>query len=106
MRPTARDYCVLKAKQSGFYATPLDTLLQYFGCESLILSGMSAQQCILLTGCDAYVRDYQLWIPMDCIESPSKTEERFARYFIRTVLKADLSVSIHARLQRKPNAAG
>ena len=106
LRPTARDYCVLKAKHSGFFATPLDTLLQYFGCERLILTGMSAQQCILLTGCDAYVRDYRLWIPLDCIGALSRTEERLSRYFFRTVLKADLTASKRARLKRKLKMAG
>jgi nicotinamidase-related amidase len=93
LRPRPVDYCVLKPKHSGFFATPLDTLLQYFGAETLILTGMAAQQCVLLTACDAYVRDYRLWIPRDCIGALTTAEERFASYFLHTVLRADLAPS-------------
>jgi hypothetical protein len=52
------------------------------------------------------VRDYRLWIPLDCIGALSRAEKRFARYFFRTVLKADLTASRQARVHRNLSIAG
>jgi nicotinamidase-related amidase len=65
--PCEADYFVLKPRHSAFYATPLDTLLQYMGVEKVILTGISSNSCILLTASDAYVRNYKLFIPSDCV---------------------------------------
>jgi nicotinamidase-related amidase len=35
--PEPNDYCVLKPKHSGFFATPLDTILRFLGAKRLIL---------------------------------------------------------------------
>lgn len=74
--PDADDYLVLKPKHSAFYATPLDTLLQYIGVESLILTGISSNSCIMLTASDAYVRDYKLFIPSDCVAGQNAEQYR------------------------------
>src|SRR5690348_16726138 len=40
LRPDKDDYFVLKPKHSGFYSTTLDTLLEYLGTKTVILTGM------------------------------------------------------------------
>ena len=37
------DYFVLKPKHSGFFSTTLDTLLEYLGAKTLILTGLTAR---------------------------------------------------------------
>lgn len=74
--PDSEDYLVLKPKHSAFYATPLDTLLQYIGVETLIVTGISSNSCILLTASDAYVRDYKLFIPTDCVAGQNAEQHR------------------------------
>ena len=96
--PGDADYIVLKAKHSGFFATPLEALLQYIGAKRLILAGTASQQCILLTACDAYVRDFGLIIPRDCTVSLDRQEQRFTGYFFKKVLKADTGKSRSLRL--------
>src|SRR4051794_4033052 len=39
--PAANDYVVLKPKHSGFYSTPLDTLLTYLRTRRVIITGMT-----------------------------------------------------------------
>jgi isochorismate hydrolase len=39
--PSADDYCILKPKHSGFFATPLDTIIKYLGAKRLIITGGS-----------------------------------------------------------------
>jgi len=98
--PAEDDYGILKPKHSGFYATALDTLLQYIGAEKLIITGVSANQCVLFTANDAYVRDYQLCIPRDCIASPTSDGTRFSLRYFTAMLGADVRPSARVRLRR------
>ncbi len=93
LRPRAIDYCILKPKHSGFYATPLGTLLEHLGTRRLILTGISSHQCVLFTANDAYVRDFKLVVPPDCIAAENSTMERLARQYFRSVLGASLTQS-------------
>ena len=101
LAPDKDDYCILKPKHSGFFATPLDTLLQHIGAKRLILTGVSSNQCVLFTANDAYVRDLSLSIPRDCISAPSRRDTRFAIEYFSTVLGADLTRSTALKLRRR-----
>ena len=88
LKPSPEDYFVLKPKHSGFYSTTLDLLLKHLGAETLILAGFTADICILFTANDAYMRDYRLVIPADCVASQDETENQRALKFMERVLKA------------------
>jgi nicotinamidase-related amidase len=49
LRPTARDYFVLKPKHSGFFDTTLDTLLDTLRIRRVILTGIAGNICVLFT---------------------------------------------------------
>ena len=49
LRPADDDYFVLKPKHSGFFDTTLDTLLDYLGAATLILTGVAGNICVLFT---------------------------------------------------------
>jgi len=83
------DYFVLKPKHSGFFSSTLDVLLEYLKCETLILTGLTADICILFTANDAYVRDFNLVIPADCVASVELEENEHALKYMERVLKAD-----------------
>ena len=93
LKPAPDDYFVLKPKHSGFYSTTLDLLLKHLGVESLILTGFTADICILFTANDAYMRDYRLLIPSDCVASQDEKENQRALKFMQRVLKADIRSS-------------
>src|SRR4051794_40781783 len=78
LRPDKDDYFVLKPKHSGFYSTALDTLLDYLGTKVIILTGMAANICVLFTANDAYVRDFHLVVPSDCVASNTDAENQYA----------------------------
>ena len=50
LRPTARDYFVLKPKHSGFFDTTLDTLLEALRIRSVILTGIAGQYLCAVHG--------------------------------------------------------
>jgi nicotinamidase-related amidase len=93
LRPGADDYFVLKPKHSGFFSTTLDTLLEYLGVRAVVLTGLAANICVLFTANDAYMRDFHLAVPSDCVASNTLEDNAYALEQMRTVLKADVRPS-------------
>ena len=93
LKPESDDYFVLKPKHSGFYSTTLDTLLEYLGVETVIITGVAANICVLFTANDAYMRDYRLLVPADCVASNTKQRNEYALEQIESILKADVRPS-------------
>jgi nicotinamidase-related amidase len=93
LKPNKDDYFVLKPKHSGFYLTTLDLLLQYLGAKTLILTGMAGDICVLFTANDAYMRDYKLHIPADCVASNTDESNERALQIMQRALKADIRPS-------------
>ena len=104
LRPEGSDYFVLKPKHSGFFSTTLDTLLRYLQTQTLILTGIAGNFCVLFTANDAYMRDFNLFVPRDCIVSNTKKENESALRLMQKFLKADTRSSSRIMLcplQRK-----
>jgi len=108
LRPEASDYFVLKPKHSGFYATTLDVLLEYLKVDTLIITGIAANICVLFTANDAYMRDYRLVVPSDCVASNSAEETENSLRQMKTVLKADIrpSAAIELSVLKERPASG
>lgn len=87
--PDDDDYFVLKPKHSGFYCTSLALVLEHLGSRNLILAGIAGNNCVLFTANDAYMRDFQLIIPADCVVSETLEENEYALKQMAKVLKAD-----------------
>ncbi|MDO1445516.1 isochorismatase family cysteine hydrolase [Rhodocytophaga aerolata] len=89
LQPDEEDYFVLKPKHSAFYSTTLDVLLDYLKAKTLIMAGITGNICVLFTANDAFMRDFSLVIPSDCVASESKEENTYALEQMRKLLKAD-----------------
>jgi nicotinamidase-related amidase len=107
LRPGRDDYFVLKPKHSAFYATTLATLLQYLGAKRLVLTGVAGDQCVMITAVDAFLRDYDLWVPSDCTASQDAADNREALRYMERVLHAKIdgsqALDLHA-LRRKADS--
>jgi nicotinamidase-related amidase len=88
--PDEADYFVLKPKHSGFFNTTLDLLLEYLQVETLVITGMATDACVLFTAADAYMRDLEVIIPSDCVTALTVPAHRQALAHMRRVLKADV----------------
>jgi nicotinamidase-related amidase len=91
--PAEDDYFVLKPKHSGFYASSLDVLLTSLGARKLIITGFAADICVLFTANDAYMRDYEVTVPMDCIAAETISAKRTACAQMKRYLRADTGSS-------------
>jgi nicotinamidase-related amidase len=99
LAPLRRDYFVLKPKHSAFYSTTLDVLLRYLGARRLIITGIAANICVLFTANDAYMRDFELLIPRDCVCSNTERDNEHALFQMQKVLKADIRPSTEIKLK-------
>ncbi|KAA9349237.1 isochorismatase family cysteine hydrolase [Larkinella humicola] len=91
--PASDDYFVLKPKHSAFFATTLDTLLKYLNVKHLILTGISADICILFSAKDAYMREFGLSVPGDCLAADTTLHTKMALTYMERVLRADTTHS-------------
>lgn len=93
LRPDDDDYFVLKPKNSGFFSTTLGTLLAYLQATTIILTGLTGDVCVLFTANDAYMRDFHLNIPADCVASIDSERNRMMLEYMKEQLKADITPS-------------
>ena len=93
LRPTERDYFVLKPKHSGFYDTTLETLLDDLRIRRVIVTGIAGNICVLFTANDAYMRGMQIYAPADCIVSNTPEDNVHALRQIQIVLKGHVEPS-------------
>jgi nicotinamidase-related amidase len=101
--PGECDYFVLKPKHSGFYQTPLELLLKHLGSQRLILTGVSTNSCVFFTAADAYMRDMQVAVPEDCVAACNSQEHDYGMEQMRSMLKADTTLSIEIDLTSLPH---
>ncbi len=100
LAPDAEDYFVLKPASSGFFATPLDALLKLMGVKTLVLTGVAADQCILFTAADAYVHNYALVIPADCVAAVNPQDAKLSLRYFKRVMKADVRQAARVQFSR------
>jgi nicotinamidase-related amidase len=99
LRPEPDDYFVLKPKHSGFFSTTLDILLDYLEVQVVIITGVAGNNCVLFTANDAYMRDFEVVVPSDCVASNTAEENRAALHQIEKMLKADIRPSVELDLK-------
>lgn len=87
--PKEDDYFLIKPKHSAFFGTSLNTLLYHLNVNNLILTGIAGNICVLFTANDAYMREYSLQVPEDCIASVDDRDNQYALRMMNHVLKAD-----------------
>ncbi|AZB41161.1 cysteine hydrolase [Bacillus sp. FJAT-42376] len=93
LAPGDKDYFLIKPKHSAFYGTALNTLLYHLKIDTLILTGLAGNICVLFTANDAYMRGYNLIVPPDTVASVSDEDEEYALRMMKNVLKAKVEPS-------------
>jgi nicotinamidase-related amidase len=101
LKPTSRDYFVLKPKHSGFFDTTLDTLLETLRIRRVILTGIAGNICVLFTANDAYMRELKILAPADCIVSNTAADNDHALRQIETVLKGNVAISTRLLFRKR-----
>jgi nicotinamidase-related amidase len=95
LHPEDNDYFLIKPKHSIFYGTALNMLLDELQVGTLILTGIAGNICVLFSANDAYMREYNLIIPSDCIASNIQADNDFALKMMKNVLQAKTAEHTH-----------
>jgi nicotinamidase-related amidase len=98
LKPNRSDYVILKATLSGFYQTPLEMMLRLGRVSTLIVAGFAADNCVLFTAADAYMREFRLVIPRDCIAAQTDEGLRHAVQTMKRQFDARIVASRSLRL--------
>lgn len=97
LAPEEDDYTILKPQHSAFYNTPLEVLLRQLGIGRVILSGVSADSCVLASAFDAQMRELEVAVPSDCVASITAARNRNALALMKTMeLKVTRASAIRA----------
>jgi nicotinamidase-related amidase len=91
--PSEDDYFLIKPKHSAFYGTALNILLHQLQVKTLFLTGIAGNICVLFTANDAYMREYKLLIPKDCLASVHDDDQAYALKMMKNVLSAEIILS-------------
>ena len=92
---------MLKTTLSGFHQTPLDALLRLAGARRVIVTGLMADNCVLFTAADAYMRDYKVVVPRDCVSATTPGATRRALTTMTGLFGASTTPSTRLRLSRR-----
>ncbi|MEV0234332.1 isochorismatase family cysteine hydrolase [Nonomuraea sp. NPDC050786] len=56
-----------KVRHSAFYGTSLEYVLRQRDVRTVLLTGQVTEQCILYSALDAYIREFSITVPPDCV---------------------------------------
>ncbi|WP_342316151.1 isochorismatase family cysteine hydrolase [Lysobacter sp. FW306-1B-D06B] len=93
LHPEDDDFFVLKPERSGFHDTPLRLLLDRLGADTLILTGIALDVCVLATATDAGMHGYRLFVPSDCVASETPGRKQASLKLLRDSLHVDTRAS-------------
>jgi nicotinamidase-related amidase len=71
LTPQPQDICIDKFRMSGFWDTPLDSILRQMGMQTLLFAGVNADQCVLATLMDANFAGYDTLLLEDASATTS-----------------------------------
>ncbi|MFC0014023.1 MULTISPECIES: isochorismatase family cysteine hydrolase [Allobacillus] len=97
--PDKDDFFIIKPKHSGFYSTQLDILLSHLGVKNLILTGIAGDICVLFTADDAYMREYNLWVPSDCTASETEKNNDNALRLMKRSMFANIQPTSETNIE-------
>jgi nicotinamidase-related amidase len=99
--PQADDLTILKPRHSAFFASPLELLLAEMQARELVICGLATDMCVQLTAMDAFLREFEAWVPSDCTAAESPEAKDASLTYMSSILKCDTSPSAGAPTGKK-----
>jgi maleamate amidohydrolase len=77
LTPTDDEIVIYKGnKPSGFFGTPLASLLTHQGIDTVIVTGMTTSGCVRATTLDAFMNNFHVVIPHECSADRSQISHK------------------------------
>jgi nicotinamidase-related amidase len=72
LKPEPTDIILPKRRFSAFFKTDLDQTLRVLGVDTIVVSGITTEVCVLMTAMDGLCHDFSAIVLEDCTASRSK----------------------------------
>jgi nicotinamidase-related amidase len=93
LAPLPGDLRIKKRRYSCFLGTDLDLLLRNLGVETLLVTGVDSNVCVLWTVGDAFQRDYHVRVIEDCVAGSNPEEHEAALLIMRKLVSGGQRVT-------------
>jgi nicotinamidase/pyrazinamidase len=105
LKPEATDIVLPKRRFSAFFKTDLDQTLHTLGVDTIVVAGITAEVCVLMTAMDGLSHDFSVIILEDCSASRSReTRQSCLNLYRDTVLYPLLRVITFEEFLKAANA--
>ncbi len=94
LAPAEHDLVILKPQHSAFHSTPLQHLLGKMKSQELIIVGLAADMCVMLSATDARMLGYEVWVPEDCTAAETPRRKREAMRQLHDVFKCSIRKAV------------
>jgi nicotinamidase-related amidase len=85
------DLVIIKKRYSAFYGTTLDETLARLQPGAIILAGINTHACIRTTAIDAYQRDWNVILALDCIDSYDREHHEVSLRYMKDKMATAMS---------------
>jgi nicotinamidase/pyrazinamidase len=76
LRPEPTDIVLPKRRFSAFFKTDLDQTLRTLGVDTIVVTGVTIEVCVLMTAMDGLSHDFSVVLLEDCSASRNKDSQR------------------------------
>ena len=77
---------IIKKRYSAFFKTNMDNLLEELGIDTLIIGGVNTHACVRTAVIDAYQRDYEILLAIECTDSYDEEHHRVTLKYLTSVM--------------------
>jgi len=82
--PEPGEPVIVKCFASGFFGTPLASILASAGCDSVVVTGASTSGCVRATAVDALQHGYRVAVPREAVGDRSRSAHEANLYDLDT----------------------
>ena len=93
LKPKENDYCIQKQTYDAFYGTFLESYLKELKIDTLFISGVVSNICVLETASDAARRGYYVVIPTDAVASLDESGQKILIHQMESLYGAKITIT-------------
>jgi nicotinamidase-related amidase len=91
LRPSNKDFIILKRRYSAFFQTDLKILLDELKVDTLIITGLHTHMCCRHTAADGYQYGYNIVIPKDATNSFTQNDYEYGLEYAKATYGATIT---------------
>jgi nicotinamidase-related amidase len=108
LAPRPDERVIVKTMPSGFFGTPLASLLTFLGVDTCIVTGMVTSGCVRATVVDAFSNNFRVVVPEECVADRGELSHKVNLFDIHMKygdVRPLADVLAHLRRAPRPAAA-